>query len=131
MIRLWCLPQLVLFHIVRLVVQAKYDAMWKGRKVYRFDKTKHKFFSGAALFHTIVPYKASTITIAHEHGHHMQGNKWGPLYLLVIGIASLTNNLISRIKDIDYYKRYPEAEADRLGGIIWADKQRRYIGNGS
>lgn len=50
---------------------------------------------------------------------------------LVIGIASLTNNLISQIKDIDYYKRYPEAEADRLGGVIWTDKQRRYTSNGN
>ena len=120
MMRLWCFPQFLLFLIIRAILKAKYERTFKGRKIYRFDKIKHPFFSGTALFHTLLPWDASPVTIAHEHGHHLQGNKWGLLYLPVIGIASLRNNLKARKCErtwFNYYILYPEAEADWLGGV--------------
>jgi hypothetical protein len=59
--------------------------------------------------------------IAHEYGHSLQSYMFGLLYLLIIGIPSLINNLRSRTNaDIRkrYYKLYPERWADQLGGVV-------------
>ena len=67
----------------------------------------------------------------HEYGHSIQSLYWGSLYLLTIGIPSaLFNNLWDRIAHINwtvqqrhkwYYNRWPEKQADRLGGVtrVW------------
>jgi hypothetical protein len=107
----------------------RYAQTYQGRRVYRFKKGK--FFSGTALFWTLLPEDAGALTLAHEHGHHIQGNRWGWLYLPVIGIASLVNNLRSRMKDrvaSHYYELYPEREADLLGGIIYLNGKRTLSG---
>ncbi|MCL2880311.1 MAG: hypothetical protein FWF29_08715 [Treponema sp.] len=64
----------------------------------------------------------------HEFGHGFQSLWLGPLYLLVVGIASAVfNNLWDRLFHknwpVDtrlkwYYSRYPEHWADKLGGVI-------------
>lgn len=65
-------------------------------------------------------------TIHHERGHQKQSLYLGPLYLLIIGIPSLTGNLIDRYchKDWDYdkaekwYYSLPwEKWADKLGDV--------------
>ncbi|MDR1278874.1 MAG: hypothetical protein LBK02_08990 [Treponema sp.] len=66
-------------------------------------------------------------TRKHERGHSWQSRIFGPLYLLVIGIASAVfNNLWDRVfhtgwaadrRTAWYYGRFPEAWADRLGGV--------------
>jgi hypothetical protein len=59
-------------------------------------------------------------TIDHEYGHYLQGMMFGWLYLIVIGIPSLMNNLIARVNkpfSNDYYNKYPEKWADKLGGV--------------
>jgi hypothetical protein len=63
----------------------------------------------------------------HEYGHSRQSLHWGPLYLPAIGIPSAVfNNLWDRIfhkywpdadRHIWYYNRYPEKQADKLGGV--------------
>ena len=65
------------------------------------------------------------LCIRHEGGHAVQSRILGPLYLLIVGIPSLVMNLMSswsltygkRIFWKNYYKRFPENWADRLGGI--------------
>jgi hypothetical protein len=66
-------------------------------------------------------------TRRHERGHSRQSLYLGPLYLLVIGITSAVfNNLWDRLfhkkwtaarRIAWYYRRFPEAWADRLGGV--------------
>ena len=66
-------------------------------------------------------------TINHEHGHQIQSKYLGPLYLLIVGVASaIFNNLWDRLmhkhwpysKRITwYYNRFPEKWADNLGGV--------------
>ena len=63
----------------------------------------------------------------HEFGHCAQSERLGPLYLPVVGLPSaLANNLWDRLfhrhwpaeKRLRwYYSRYPEKQADRLGGV--------------
>ena len=131
---LWCLPQVLLFLVVRFIILegVTFEKLWKGRKIYRFDKTKKRnaFFSGTALFHTLLPLDAGVKTLAHEHGHHVDGDKKGWLYLPATGIPSLRNNLKARKAGWNkaYYHCYPEAEADELGGVVHTNCTLKWAG---
>jgi hypothetical protein len=44
----------------------------------------------------------------------------GPLYLIVVGLPSIIQNILGKlgiISDLNYYKRYPENWANKLVGI--------------
>jgi hypothetical protein len=51
--------------------------------------------------------------LKHEQGHSKQSLKWGPLYLIVIGIPSI----LTAIFGIRWPFGWPEDQADRLGGV--------------
>lgn len=61
----------------------------------------------------------------HEYGHTIQSHMLGPLYLIIIGIPSFTQNVISTMLarygysqfKRNYYNRFPENWADKLGGV--------------
>jgi len=60
------------------------------------------------------------ITLKHEQGHSVQSLLLGPLYLLVIGLPSISGNIYDRIRHKGsawYYTQPWEAWADRLGHI--------------
>lgn len=57
----------------------------------------------------------------HEWGHVRQSLMLGPLYLLVIGIPSISWLIVNThwLPNLDYYKSfYTEIWADRLGGVV-------------
>jgi hypothetical protein len=58
--------------------------------------------------------------VRHEYGHTMQGYVHGPFYLLLEGTASFIQ-LVAAIfvpsLASGYYDRWPESEADELGGV--------------
>jgi hypothetical protein len=59
-------------------------------------------------------------TVRHEVGHTLQGYRHGPFYLLLEGAASFTQAAISLISPsfaAGYFTRWPENEADELGGV--------------
>lgn len=61
----------------------------------------------------------------HEYGHTRQSLYFGPLYLIIIGIPSFTQNILGDILHKlgypkyrgNYYSRFPEDWADRLGNV--------------
>lgn len=60
----------------------------------------------------------------HEIGHGFQSMLLGPLYLLIVGIPSLSRNLYDRYHYMkhkrswkNYYSGFPENWADKLGGV--------------
>ena len=66
-------------------------------------------------------------TVKHEYGHSKQSRMLGFLYLFVVGIPSITGNIIDRLFHKNwsyaksrkwYYSRYPEKWADKLGGVV-------------
>jgi len=69
----------------------------------------------------IITHEHPTVqTLRHEYGHTLQARKWGILYLITVGIPSIVFNILTRMKILPgntYYKRYPENEADILGGV--------------
>ena len=60
-------------------------------------------------------------TILHEIGHVKQSRILGPLYLIIIGIASISwaglRRLIHTLKKINYYWFYTENWANKLMGL--------------
>ena len=60
-------------------------------------------------------------TILHEVGHTKQSRILGPLYLIIIGIPSITwaslRRIIPALKKINYYSFYTEKYANKLMGL--------------
>jgi len=64
-------------------------------------------------------YENDLKVIKHEYGHSRQSLKLGWLYLFIVGIPSLIRALIWNIRKSspkEYFARFPENWADRLGG---------------
>ena len=58
--------------------------------------------------------------VRHEYGHVLQGYRHGPFYLLLEGTTSLVQAVVSILSPAfaaGYYERWPENEANRLGGV--------------
>jgi len=133
---LWELPQTLLGWIIFKCVTIENRTKFNTRCLIYFkrDNWFSKLFSGTSLgFYILLPAGSSYVTARHEYGHCLQSKKWGWLYIPVIGIPSMCNNLRGRRihKNMtyeetqkDYYSRYPEKEADKLGGITWLDGER-------
>jgi len=129
---IWQLPQhLLALALIRLLGATETRHPQTGI-VYWFYKPKSRlgeFISGVSLGQYIIlpPRLDYSLTIPHEYGHSVQSRAWGPLYLFVIGIPSAVfNNLWDRLfhknwthekRQRWYYGRWPEKQADRLGGV--------------
>jgi hypothetical protein len=66
----------------------------------------------------------SDVSLKHEIGHSFQSQKLKLLYLLLVGLPSISRNIFDRIfhrkwsasdRIIWYYSSYPEKQADELG----------------
>ena len=66
-------------------------------------------------------YKDLSNVILHEIGHTKQSRILGPLYLIIIGIPSISwaglRRLIPALKKINYYSFYTENWANKLMGL--------------
>lgn len=65
-------------------------------------------------------------TINHEHGHQKQSRFLGWFYLPIVGLPSVSRNIYDRLAHKGkpsswrvkwYYSRFPENQADKLGGV--------------
>ena len=60
-------------------------------------------------------------TIRHEYGHTRQSLRLGWLYLIIIGLPSITwawlHSNFKRFSTVNYYSFYTEKNADKLGGV--------------
>jgi len=113
---LWQVPQHLLGIIIMAFTNVSSTRIYKNSKVYLTNSN----FGVSLGQYIIVPKWADQNTIQHEYGHSVQSLYFGPLYLFVIGIPSLTMNVLTRIKVLRadrYYRRWPENWADKLGGV--------------
>ncbi len=109
---IWQLPQhllgLFLFVCYRNCGRFKYRG-----KIYQYSDN----IPGAiSLGNYIITGSKRQITLDHEYGHTVQSKKWGPLYLIIVGITSLYHTQFT--PNDKYYTVWPENEADKLGGVI-------------
>ena len=118
----WGLPVNAISGIIYLIL----------RKKYRTEKFRNAYITyipgdwgglSLGLFIFIAEGKAegwTNNTKIHEYGHTIQSLILGPLYLLIIGIPSLTWASLPKLcdmrkeKQISYYSFYTEKWADRV-----------------
>jgi len=137
LIWVWQLPQHLLGLLLIWLLRARLRHWPRNSDVtdlidyweFKLKGRVSRFLSGGSFGRYIIlpSGKDRAQTVPHEYGHSVQSRAWGPLYLLVIGLPSaLGNNLWDRLfhkgwpveKRHDwYYSRYPEKQADKLGGV--------------
>ena len=118
---LWQLPQILLAMLLIKLWHAEYQQTYKSIKIYR---TKKKYGISLGTIIILSEYHSEQ-TLKHEYGHTKQSLIFGWLYLFVIGLPSISMNILSAIlynagypKFLkNYYKRWPENWADKLGNV--------------
>lgn len=125
---IWQLPQNLLGLILLLFYHKEQKFDYKND--VNFYETP-EMPSGISLGQYVIVRRRSDIDgLNHEYGHTKQSKYLGWFYLLVIGLPSITGNLIDRIiltnilhwpykKTYKWYYNLPwEKWADKLGGVI-------------
>lgn len=117
---LWQLPQNILGLIVISILKAE-KRSYKVRDITYTIYTAN-WRGGVSLGNYMIVDLSihGDKTILHERGHQIQSLILGPLYLILVGIPSITFNILTMLTILDinkYYKRYPEFWADKIMGI--------------
>lgn len=121
---IWQLPQYIAGIVVKKIYKAKPYTIYKDANVYSWS-IRGGLSLGKYIF---VPFKneepASYVVqqyIKHEYGHTIQSKYLGWLYLLVIGLPSITwagcFDKYRKKHGIKYEAFYTESWADKLGGV--------------
>ena len=122
---IWELPQNLLGAIILKVTKAEvYRLNWCNCNIYSW-KIDRGLSLGKYIF---IPFKTTTPPIGvvmdyikHEHGHSIQSQYLGWLYLLVIALPSfIWCNCFDGYRKkhgVSYYDFYTEKWADKLGGV--------------
>lgn len=127
---IWELPQ----NLVGLVV---YAVLKIRKKIIHTEKEAHRVFIetpgigvslGWLIFWTPAGNRFTHLTNdcrMHEYGHALQSLMLGPLYLMVVGLTSVSRVLYSNWyynkhgrSWEHYFSGFPENWADRLGGVV-------------
>lgn len=77
-------------------------------------------------------FAADDLMLRHELGHAVQSRWLGPLYLPLVGVPSSARAVFAVVyreltgrRWAGYFDGWPEASADRLGGISVAERRSR------
>ena len=133
---IWQLPQNLAGLILLLVYQKEKEYHRLNGRIFYFTK---EMSSGISLGNYIIMNREDKEDgMKHEYGHTISSRRWGPLYLLVIGLPSLLGNIYDRLfhrkwKNSDscewYYNQPWEKAADKNGGVdrkAYIEKLRRW-----
>jgi hypothetical protein len=124
----WQLPQLLIGGLFVFLLKATIRANsldHKNTNIYETTVMKSGVsFGPIIILGELLVQRADVVQ--HELGHSRQSLLLGPLYLLIVGLPSIVMNLMSRWSlrfgtskfAMNYYKRWPESWADRLGGVV-------------
>lgn len=126
MMYIWQLPQ----HLLALLLLAIFKPNRDAVIVHDVDGTLlfllMNLHWGVSLGkYIILDLDCSENIMNHERGHTKQSKMLGPLYLVIVGLPSIIMNVASIIMSMfgsyelsdNYYKRWPESWADKLGGV--------------
>lgn len=121
---IWQLPQHILALILLAIYKPKEKQQYKRSTVHILHKGNFAVSLGEHIF-IHKDWLTSKNIIPHEYGHTIQSYMFGPLYLIVIGIPSIVQNILSSYFHkrgnstmlLNYYNRFPENWADTLGGV--------------
>jgi|AntAceMinimDraft_16_1070373.scaffolds.fasta_scaffold91812_2 hypothetical protein len=117
---LWQLPQSIVALFVRWIYSPCTETIqYKGKTVYVCPSFRGGLCLGEYIF---VRSTKNVKMIPHEYGHSRQSMMLGPLFLLIVGLPSIIQAGLANLYPLsnwmrNYYKRYPENWADKLGGV--------------
>ena len=117
---IWQLPQNLVGLFLLLVYQKeKVYHRLNGRTFY-FTK---EMPSGISLGNYIIMNREDKEDgMRHEYGHTIDSRRWGPLYLLVIGLPSILGNIYDRI----YHKKRKYSDScEWYYNQPWAKKKKK------
>ncbi len=109
------------FHGSCVTVWPKASSVSLGKFVFLTDRP---FYNHPDMRCRFTQDELSEMILVHEYGHTIQSMILGPLYLVVIGIPSLTWGTLPalvrlrRTKGISYFDLYCERNANTLGEIV-------------
>ncbi len=115
---IWEAPQTLVALAYLCYLKVKRTPLTREGCVYR-----GKIFNGVCLGEFVfLEVGSSQVDLQHELGHRKQSRMLGPLYLFVVGLPSVSLNLLDRYlrkrgSQVDYYAHFPENWADKLGGV--------------
>lgn len=116
---IWQLPQFIVGVILASIYSKGSHELPRRRVHCRVYACSIK--GGICLGNIILinKYQCTNDTIQHEFGHYIQSLYLGWLYLIIIGIPSITWAAIHNIvaPNRSYYDFYTESWADELGGV--------------
>lgn len=116
---IWQLPQNIVAIVMlpflgklRLISRKNYNYCFEG------EKMSGAISLGSFCFASKSSAKRDT-TIAHEQDGHVKQSHWlGPLYLIVIGLPSVTwASIYRKLGFKNYYWLYTESWANKLAGL--------------
>lgn len=116
---IWQFPQNLVGLLLLLILQGETKHKLKTIRFY-YLKT---FPGGITLGEYIIVGIKQNLVVRHEFGHVLQSRYLGPLYLIVIGLASIIhagfNNIIGCCEKHDegYYHFWTEKWANKLGNV--------------
>ena len=121
---IWQLPQnLVGLFLLLIYGKEKIYHKLNGRTFYYTPEMP----SGISLGNYIIMKREDWAEgMWHEYGHSIDSRRWGPLYLIVIGLPSLCGNIYDRIAhknwkysdSMEWYYNQPwEKSADKNGNV--------------
>lgn len=122
------LPQNLLGKLIIKITKAECNLYDKNNTCFCYYLASRNFNKcwGVCLGEYIIVSYFNCNTLLHEWGHKQQSKKYGWLYLLIVGIPSITRNIWDKIAHRKwayerrykwYYSAWPEKQADELGGV--------------
>jgi len=136
---IWGLPQTLAGFVVLLFNMKYKHYSYKGAIVTQW-KSKSSLSLGMFLFVSNDPFfyyqearkdyseeEFSRMLMVHEYGHTIQSLIFGPLYLIAVGLPSITWSFLPIFvkkrdaEKISYFSAYPERWANHLGESITGD----------
>ena len=121
----WELPQnllgLVVWSVVRrTITETRVEHRRLFFHVPNFGISLGSFIFWSSFDNAVI--KINSDNKAHEYGHAVQSRLFGPLYLLVVGLPSISRVVYGTLyyafrkkRWQGYYRGYPEKWADELG----------------
>ena len=116
---IWQLPQNIIA-LIMLPFLGKLKLLRNANYNYCFEGAKMSGGISLGSFSFVSKYSAkSNETIAHEQDGHVKQSHWlGPLYLIVIGILSISwAALYRKLGYKNYYQFFTEAWANKIAGL--------------
>ena len=124
LIYIWQLPQhlaalaLYVFLTVARMRRKPYNSLFRPAELIVLSIPRFGLCLGEYIFVGYMDLDGHIIR--HEKGHRVQSRCLGPLYLIVVGLPSITRNIWQRIFKKSaawYYSGWPEADANRRAGL--------------